>query len=384
MAAAQTGRHLMVVDQRGVLAQYDLLTGDAQRFYHHDCCVSKMHVLGDLVATGAYDGTARVLDIATGEVIACIRHRGVPSQAVALNNDGMLVTGTRNGRLTRFDIETGKPVQKYHGNTAAIRCTAVSPCSRYVLSTSDMGDVLVFDYQSGKLLHQRSDSSIIYSGCFDETGEYIYYGTGGGYVVKARSADGAVLERWRLHTSNVRSVAMCSGKLVSIGIHDGACITDPQNGTITLHCRINAPLFRRVAFINAEESRLVTGGQDGRLRFHDINDGRVLAELHNLNQGHLWTTENNDADSPNWFWTDRHEMIQLYERLGDTEMLVPPTDRRHRDYVQALNSRVATMARVGMCNDAMTRDVAALCDSFREKLKQANQQALLEHSPETE
>ncbi|MBT8080184.1 MAG: PQQ-binding-like beta-propeller repeat protein [Gammaproteobacteria bacterium] len=384
MAAAQSGRHLMVVDQRGVLAQYDLLTGDAQRYYHHECCVSKMDVLGDLVATGAYDGTARVLDISTGKVIACIRHRGVPSQAVALHEDGMLVTGTRNGRLRRHDIETGKPVQEYHGNSAAIRCAAVSPCGRYVLSTSDMGDVLVFDYASGKLRHQRSDSSIIYSGCFDDTGEYIFYGTGGGYVVKARSADGAVLERWRLHTSNVRSVAMCDGRLVSIGIHDNACITDPHSGSIALCCRINAPLFRRVAFINAEQSRLVTGGQDGRLRFHDINDGRILAELHNLGTGYLWTTENNDEQSPHWFCTDRPEMIQLYERLGDIETLVPPTDQRHRDYVQALNSRVATMARVGMCKDAISRDVAALCDSFREKLQRANQRALLEHSPDAE
>ena len=386
MAAAQTGNQLVAVDQRGVVALYDLRTGDAQHFAHHDCCVSKMHVLGNLVATGSYDGTAQVLDISSGEVITRIRHRGVPVQAVALDKSGMLVTGTRSGVLRRFDVNDGKRIQSYHGNTGAIRCAAISPCGRYVLSTSDMGDVMVFDYFSGKLLHSRSDISLIYSGCFDDTGDYIFYGNGSGYVIKAHSADGRVIDRWNLHTSNVRSVAMCGKKLVSIGIHDNACVTDPETGITDLNCNVDSLLFRRVAFINEDYTRVVTGGQDGRLRFHDIKDGVILAELHNLDHGFLWTTSNSNDDdkSPRWFWTSRPEMIQVYNRIGDMETLIPPTDDDHIAYMQTNNSKIATMSRVGMCSEAIKRDVAALCQSLKDKLEQDNQKVLLEYTPKKE
>jgi hypothetical protein len=111
-----------------------------------------------------------------------------------------------------------------------------------------------------------------------------------------------------------------------------------------------------------------------------------MAELHNLDRGFLWTTNSpvEEVKSPRWFWTNRPEMIQAYNILGDTETLIPPTDERHKEYVQANNSKIATMSRVGMCSEAIKRDVAALCQSFQEKLKQENRNALLEYRPEPE
>ena len=383
MAATQVGRELVLVDQRGVLAVYDLVTGEAERFYHHNACVSKMHVAGSLVATGSYDGTARVFDLASRKVVACFRHRDVPAQAVALDDSGMLVVGTRNGRLRRYDLATGKRVMLYHGHTSSIRCVAVSPCRRFVFSQSGWGEILIFDYESGKLLNQRSDAGFMYSGCFDATGDHVFYGTGNGHVVMARSEDGCVVDRRPHHRSDVRSVALCGEKLVSVGIYDNACVADALSGKVSFNCRIQSSLFRRVGFINDAQTRLVVGGQDGRLRFHDLESGKLLAELHNLDHGFLWTTEPDD-DDPEWFYTDRPETIQVYEVREKRETLVPPGDSRHDDYIQSHNSRVATMSRVGMCGGVVTHDLAALYDSAREGVKQENAMKLLEHQRETE
>lgn len=101
---------------------------------------------------------------------------------------------------------------------------------------------------------------MIYSGCFDATGDYVFYGNGNGYVAKSAAVDGKVVARWPRHDSNVRSVAVCGDKHVSIGIMDDACVMDPQSGEPILKYRVGGPLFRRVAFLSDGRVEMWRGG----------------------------------------------------------------------------------------------------------------------------
>ena len=375
------GRQLVVADQGGVLSVYDLVSGCVQRYHYHSCCISKLCVMGSWAATGAHDGSAKVVNIDTGELIASVECGGVQVQAVALDPKGMLITGNYDGQIQCHDLRGDTPVREFYGNKSSVRSLCVSPCGRYLLSTSASGDALVFDYESGRLLNRLCDPHIIYTGCFDGSGEFIFYGCHSGHIVKAMSTTAKVLERWQQHTTHVRSITVQDQLLCSIGIDDDARILDMSSGETLLHCPVSSPLNHRVAFLNGDGSRLVTGGQNGRIMFHDTEGGSVLAELHNLGQGFLWTARNttNDFDANDLFWTDRPELIQVFSEVGGSESLLSPSDPRHRKYLQTRNSKIATMARVGMCQEATKHDSSALAQAQRSAFSKPQERMLLEH-----
>ena len=357
MAAMTTGdeRRLVVAGENGTVAVYDLVTGEVTRFHLHSCCISKLFVEGSLVATGAHDGWARVLDLDSGEELFATHFPGTPVQAVTLERNRFLVTGNYLGQVRLFDIENGELVREYYGNECTVRSVSVSPCRNYLLSTNEEGQALVFNYSTGEQVNEFQGIGTSYTGCFDESGEFFYFGDGNGRIARARPEAKRIGRRTKLHTSDVRSIRIQGDNLVSIGITDDACIIDTKTGKTRLECPVNTRHYHRVAFMNAAGTRLVTGGQDGCLMFRDPADGTILAELHNLAEGYLWITRNADGatEQGDCFHTDQEQMIQVYDRCNGVETLVNPASREYDHYLRAHNNRIETMAKVGMTPAAM-------------------------------
>jgi WD40 repeat protein len=386
MAAATTSddRRLVVAGGDGTLAVYDLVTGDANRFHQHSCCISKLYVNDEsLVATGAHDGWARVLDLDSGNEIFSVNFPGSPVQAVTLDGNRFLVTGNYLGQVHRYDLDSHDLVAEYHGNTCTVRSVSVSPNGLYLMTTNENSDVLVFDYESGDQINEFHGAGTSYTGCFDESGEFLYFGDGSGRVVKARPESKRASRRWDLHTTDVRSIRIQGQHLVSIGMMDDAYILDPGSGKILLTCPVDTKPFHRVAFTNSVGTRLVTGGEDGSLMFRDAADGSILAELRNLAHGFLWLThdDKNDSDLGDCFWTDQDEMIQVYDRRNGIETLLAPSGKEHHDYVRIHNNQAMTMARVGMTPGAVGRGAELQMTSYEASMLDWNPLSMLEHLP---
>lgn len=385
MAAATTSddRKLVVAGENGTLAVYDLVSGEANRFHLHSCCISKMHVEGSLVATGAHDGWARVLDLDSGNEIFGVNFPGSPVQAVTLDGDRFLVTGNRLGQVQLYDLDNHELVREFHGNDCAVRSLSISPCRRYLMSTNDNGEALIFDYEFGALINQFQSTGTSYSGCFGETGEFLYFGDGIGQIIKVRPESKRASRRWSVHRSDVRSVRVQGKYLVSIGITDDAAILNPKSGKTILECPVDTRPYHRVAFMNAEGTRLVTGGQDGCLMFRDAADGSILAELRNLSHGFLWLTH--DAKDPDGygdcFWTEQDEMVQVYDRSRGVETLLSPSSKEYEDYIRIHKNQTMTMARVGMTPAAIDQNVDGQIAAQLNSSIDLSPQALLENPP---
>lgn len=382
MAAMTThdDRTLVVADEAGSVAVYDLVTGKANRYHLHTCCISKLHVEGSLMATGAHDGWARVLNLESGSEVFSVCFPGIPVQAITLDGDRFVITGNRLGQVRLYDLDDHRLVRQFHGNDCTVRSLALSPCRRYLMSTNDSGEALVFDYKSGELVNQLQGTGTSYSGCFDESGEFLYFGDGLGRIVKSRPEAKRISRRWTVHRNDVRSIRVQQGKLVSIGISADARIIDCKSGKTLLQCPIDTRPYRRVAFTTAAGTRLVTGGQDGCLMFRDSADGSILAELRNLAHGFLWVSHA-DKDSDNYtdcFWTDREEMIQVYNRTGGIETLLLPSSKEYKDYINIHNNQAMTMARVGMTPAASKQHIEEQRSTHRESLLDWDNLALLE------
>ncbi|MCP4982640.1 MAG: WD40 repeat domain-containing protein [Gammaproteobacteria bacterium] len=386
MAAATTNndRTLIVADETGTLAVYDLVDGTASRFPQHTCCISKLHVEGSLVATGAHDCRARVLDLDSGKEVFSVYFPGAPVQAITLDGDRFVGIGNYLGQVQLYDLDNHQLAHEFYGNRSSVRSLSLSPCRRYLMSTNESGEVLIFNYGSGELINQLNGSGIIYSGCFDETGEFVYFGDGKGRIRKARPTSPKILRCWSTHGSDVRSVHVRGNRLSSIGIFDKAQVLDLDSGKTLLDCPVNAKPYHRVAFMNAGGTRLVTGGQDGCLMFHDASDGSVQAELHNLAHGYLWLTRDDDSGKAygDSFWTDQEELISVYNRVAGIEALLLPSSEAHQEYIRIHKNRGMTMSRVGMTPAATDPVTERLLATRHSSIMDCGPSALLEQLPD--
>jgi hypothetical protein len=194
---------------------------------------------------------------------------------------------------------------------------------------------------------------MIYAGCFDDAGEFIYFGSCCGKLVKASPLARGHVKEWDLFRNELRSITIRDGKLSCIGIEGDAAIVDLATGEVLLKCPVKTMPYRRVAFTNHDGTRLVTGGADGKLTIRSATDGKPLAEMHNLGGGYLWTlcVDQEKRPGQQWFWTDRDDLIEVHRNDAGIECVIPWSHPEHADFIELHNDRIATLSMAGLCRD---------------------------------
>jgi WD40 repeat protein len=93
------------------------------------------------VVTASIDGTARVWDVATGDIQATFHHdTGVTDVAVSPNSTDV-ATAAQDGTSRLWDLATGRQVLALHGHNAPVRNVTFSPDGRLLASSSFDGTV---------------------------------------------------------------------------------------------------------------------------------------------------------------------------------------------------------------------------------------------------
>lgn len=135
--------------------------------YHRDV-VSSAHFSpdGQLVAIASWDGTARVLDAATGESrVIMAGHRGAVLDAEFSPDAATLVTASADGTVRLWDAKTGTEQALLRSaepgaNQEQIQQAFFSPDGRYVASRSQRGDVHLWAATWEELLRLARDRSL--------------------------------------------------------------------------------------------------------------------------------------------------------------------------------------------------------------------------------
>jgi WD40 repeat protein len=93
---------------------------------------------GKQVLTGGEDNTARIWDVANGQVVRTLEGHTVPVGGVAWSPDGkQVLTGSYDTTARIWDVANGQVVRTLEGHTGGVSAVAWSPDGKQVLTGSE-------------------------------------------------------------------------------------------------------------------------------------------------------------------------------------------------------------------------------------------------------
>jgi WD40 repeat protein len=202
---------------------------------------------GGRAVFGDYGGTVRVWDLDAGELLHSLtgHRRNLRVEAVAVTAEGRrAVSGGYDGKVLVWDLDSGELLHSLTGHHSAVRAVAVSADGRRVVSGGYSDTVVrVWDLGSGELLHSLpgyDDASSFYPSV----------------PAVAVSADGRVIAG--NGDGTVRVWDLDSGEQLDAFSDDGASVLSVA--------------------VSADSRRVVTGGS-GTVRVWDLDSGELLHSL---------------------------------------------------------------------------------------------------------
>jgi RNA polymerase sigma factor (sigma-70 family) len=158
VAFSPDGRLLAVSNSsRGLVQLWDAGTGKELRQLAHPSPVTvRFAPDGKTVATGGWDHTVGLWEVATGRKLRTILAGGdAIVDAIAFSPDGrLLATGHHNAPISLWDPATGKLIRQIKAGDEVTWCLAFSPDGRWLASGGIDGKVNLWEAATGRRLHQ--------------------------------------------------------------------------------------------------------------------------------------------------------------------------------------------------------------------------------------
>ena len=239
----------------------------------HGGGVNALALTGDgRVVSGSSDGTVKVWDLNSGQEERTLSGHGDGVNALALTGDGRVVSGSSDGTVKVWDLNSGQEQRTLSGHGDWVNALALTGDGR-VVSGSDDGTVKVWDLNSG---HEQRTLS----------------GHGGGVRALALTGDGRVVSGssdgtvkvWDLNSGQEeRTLSGHGGGVKALALTgDGRVVSGSDDGTVKVW-DLNSGHEQRTlsghgdgvnALALTGDGRVVSGSFDGTVKVWDLNSGQ--------------------------------------------------------------------------------------------------------------
>jgi len=234
---------------------------------------------GERVITGSSDGTARVWNLETEKEIARFDHHGKPVNAVAFGPEGKrLLTGNGDGTARVWNLETEKEIARFDHHGQPVNAVAFGPEGKRLLTGSIDGTARVWNLETEKEIAR-----------FDHQGSVnaVNYGPEGEQILTGSSDNKARI--WNLETQE--EIAHFSHeepiKDVTYALEGKRVVTSSKDGTVGVW---NVNTEKKIDYLNHSQSvnavayhsgknEVLTGSNNGIARIKKVQKGAEINQF---------------------------------------------------------------------------------------------------------
>jgi WD40 repeat protein len=237
---------------------------------------------GKTLASGSFDGTIKLWDVATGRELRTLAGHLILVEAVAFTPNGeILASGSGDKTIKLWDVGTGKELRTLSGHSDSVQAVAFTPDGKILASGSFDGTINLWDVATGRELRSLSGQDQVYSVVFTLDGKVLASGSSDGMIKLWDVATGTELRILsRALDPVVYSVAFTpDGKILASGSADNTIkLWDVATGRELRTLSGHSDSVRALAFAPDGET-LASGSADSTIKLWDVATGRELRTL---------------------------------------------------------------------------------------------------------
>jgi WD40 repeat protein len=239
---------------------------------------------GEVIATGSQDGTARLWDGRSGELLYVIEGHSGPVCGVDISSDGRyLATGAEDGTARLWEIATGRPGLILYGHRAGVAAVRFSPDGLLLATTSGDKTTRIWEVTAA-----GSREDLVFAGHpapvtiaeLSDDGSMLFTGGEDGSAMLWDASDGRLLHRLDGHTARIFGSAFSAdGTLLATAAEDATVrIWSVATGESRHVLADHRDSVWGVEFSHGGEV-LVTGSLDSTVRVWAVLTGSASAML---------------------------------------------------------------------------------------------------------
>ena len=321
---------------------------------------------GRYTMTSSSDHSVIIRDAETATREGIFECSTTVSQAICSPDMTLMAAAGLDGSVTLFDFRSRMPIRKLGEHGRGLSCVIFTPDSNRIAVASGDGTACMYDVRTGRQVLCLVHDDEVRCMSINENGSLIATGSLNGDLRLWNLTNGQMIFTIRTaHQGGVNAVAFdLRGDRIISGGHDGLVrvwgCAEPQckaigrghRGEVTSIAL--SPCGKRI-FSGSEDHTVNCWGLSQK-KFSEREKGEMqldlLATMHNLEKGFLWTTPPDpklNAES-GWFWTDRHDLIHVTCRTEDTSNEAPVSGKEKNDYISIYCQKDMVMSRISAKN----------------------------------
>lgn len=182
-----------------------------------ECCVFSPD--DKSLLTGSIDGTLRLWDLETFQTALIFEGHTNHIRSAVFSDDGShIVSASSDGTLRIWDVNTGKVIRVLEGHTSIVRCCDIHPNGKFVISGSDDQTLRLWSVENGRTMMIFEGHSGPVLGCeFSPEGNHIISSSSDGNLRLWDFSSGQTIRVFKGHSDIVRSCSfnLSGNKIVS-------------------------------------------------------------------------------------------------------------------------------------------------------------------------
>ncbi|MFC4119659.1 TIR domain-containing protein [Nonomuraea zeae] len=318
----------------GTVRLWDALTGErlhALTGHADGVWPVRLSPSGDLVAAGGGDGVVRVWETATGRLSAELSGHQAPIYTASFGRSA-LVTGDSAGVVRVWDLATGQVREQLDDHRGSVYRAVHSPDGRLLATGDEAGTVRLWDTGTWRLLHTlNGHAGSVYCVAFSPDGSLLASGDTAGSV-RLWDAAGEALGVHTTHAAAVYQVTFSpDGQILASGDSGGVVRLQRLGGGQRVELTGHRSSVWPFAF-RPDGQQLATSSNDGTVRLWDPGSGKCQRVLRG--HGRRISSVRFSADGSMLATSGNDGIVRVWE---------PRTGRRLREFTGAADRLISAL-----------------------------------------